>query len=64
MGVVLEIIAIVAAVAIVGIVIGISVWRKATGRKGGCGCGKDCSCCGGSCGTHGKKPRTRNKNKA
>ncbi len=51
----IEIIIIVAAVLVVGLVIGIAIWRKATGRKSDCGCGGNCSCCGGNCGSR-KKP--------
>ncbi len=57
----LEIILIVAAVLVVGLVIGIAIWKKATGRKSDCGCGGNCSCCGGSCGTEKKKPRGKKK---
>lgn len=56
---VIEIVIIIAAVLIVGLVIGVSIWKKATGRKSDCGCGGNCSGCRG-CGekkTHGKSKR-------
>ncbi len=62
MGVVLEILAVIAAVAIVGIVIGVSVLRRKTGGKNGCG--GNCSCCGGGCGARKKNPGKRDDNEA
>ena len=39
----IDIIIIIAAVAIVGSFVGIGIWRKKTGRSKGCGC--DCGSC-------------------
>ncbi len=55
---VIEIVIIIAAVLIVGLVIGVAIWKKATGRKSDCGCGGNCSGCRG-CGA--KKPRSKSK---
>lgn len=30
---------------VVGLIIGVAIWKKATGRSSGCGC--DCSSCSG-----------------
>ena len=38
----IEIVIIIAAVLIVGLVIGVAIWKKATGRKSDCGCGGNC----------------------
>lgn len=54
----IEIVIIIAAVLIVGLVIGVAIWKKATGRKSDCGCGGNCSGCRG-CGA--KKPRSKSK---
>ena len=43
----IDIIIIIAAVAIVGSFVGIAIWRKKTGRSKGCGCGCDCGSCSG-----------------
>ena len=40
-----DIIILIAAIAIVGGFVGISIWRKKTGRSKGCGCDCDCSSC-------------------
>lgn len=43
----LDIIILIAAVAIVGVFIAVAIWRKKTGRSKGCGCGYDCGSCSG-----------------
>jgi hypothetical protein len=42
-----DIIILIAAVAIVGGFIAVAIWRKKTGRSKGCGCGYDCGSCSG-----------------
>ena len=54
MTVLIEVIAIVTADAVGGADIGVTVWRKVTGKSKGCGCGYDCSGCHG-CNGAGKK---------
>ena len=52
----IEIAVICVAAAIVAAVIGVAVWRKAKGKKGGCGCGcQHCSGCASSRKRTGKK---------
>ncbi len=41
----IDIMIIVAAVAIVGGFVAVAIWRKKTGRSKGCGCGCDCGSC-------------------
>ena len=43
----IDIIILIAAVAIVGSFVGIGIWRKKTDRSKGCGCGCDCGSCSG-----------------
>ena len=43
----LDIIILIAAVAIVGGFVAVAIWRKKTGRSKGCGCGCDCGSCSG-----------------
>lgn len=50
----IEIAVICVAAAIVAVVIGVAVWRKAKGKKGGCGC-QHCSGCASSRKRAGKK---------
>ena len=42
-----DIVILIAAVAIVGGFIAVAIWRKKTGRSKGCGCGYDCGSCSG-----------------
>ncbi len=42
-----DIIILIAAVAIVGSFVAVAIWRKKTGRSKGCGCGCDCGSCSG-----------------
>lgn len=42
-----DIIVLIVALAIVGGFVGISIWRKKTGKSKGCGCGCDCGDCAG-----------------
>lgn len=53
---VIEILVIIGAALVVALVIGVAVWRRATGKKSGCGC--DCSHCAGCC-SSGKKKNDR-----
>lgn len=41
----MDVVIIVLAVLSVGGFIGVSIWRKKTGKSKGCGCGCDCSDC-------------------
>lgn len=55
---VIEILVIIGAALVVALVIGVAVWRRATGRKSDCGCGCDCSHCAG-CRSSEKKKNDR-----